>query len=76
MCLRTCPHGHDLQIDETGTVGAASTAVEVDVPECKLHVFRADHPFAFFIVDDWDMVVNTECRPTVLFAGVVANPKQ
>lgn len=64
-------HKAFVEVNEEGTEAAAATAVLMlrcaSVMQTEQKVFRADHPFLFFIRDR-----NTN---TVLFSGRVLNPK-
>jgi serpin B len=58
-------------VDEEKTEAAAATAMVMKLLSCRPStpkVFRADHPFAFFIV-------NNTSR-TILFMGVITEPKE
>ncbi|MEO8800645.1 MAG: serpin family protein, partial [Polyangiaceae bacterium] len=60
-----------IEVDETGTVAAAVTAVMSvggGPPSASPPVFRADHPFLFFLRD--------KTTGAVLFAGRVVDPSK
>ena len=66
-------HQADIEVNEEGTEAAAATAVIMSVPKSmspspRPVIFRADHPFIFFI----------RHRPTntILFIGRVMNPNE
>lgn len=62
-------HQAFVQVDEEGTEAAAATGITVRLTSVmiqKVPVFRADHPFLFFINHN-----KTNC---VLFSGKVSNP--
>ncbi len=64
-------HKAMIEVDETGTVAAAATAVMVaggGPPSASPPVFRADHPFLFFLRD--------KTTGAVLFAGRVVDPSK
>jgi serpin B len=62
-------HKAVIEINEEGTEAAASTAVTVILQSCRPPMdFVADHPFAFFIVE--------EVSGAVLFAGHVIDPSK
>lgn len=59
-------HEATIDVDEHGTEAAAATAVEVAGSPQNPPVFRADHPFLFFLFD--------EETGAVLFLGRVVDP--
>jgi len=63
-------HQAFVEVNEEGTEAAAATAVVMEltayIPPEPVPVFRADHPFIFFIQDDE--------TGNILFMGRVANP--
>jgi len=63
-------HQAFVEVNEEGTEAAAATAVVMELTACMptepVPVFRADHPFVFFIQDDE--------TGNILFMGRVANP--
>nr|XP_051229033.1 serpin-Z2A-like [Lolium perenne] len=62
-------HKAVIEVNEEGTEAAASTAVTVILQSCRPPMdFVADHPFAFFIVE--------EVSGAVLFAGHVIDPSK
>jgi serpin B len=64
-------HKAFVDVNETGTEAAAATAVVMmrgAAPRPPKNVFRADHPFLFFIRDTRS--------GAVLFMGRVTNPKE
>lgn len=58
-------HKTEIEVDEDGTTGSAATVVEI-VEKSFPAGFRADKPFAFFVVD--------KVTATVIFLGTVYNP--
>jgi serpin B len=63
-------HKAFMEVNEEGTEAAAATGVVVGVTsiEPSPPVFKADHPFVFFIRDN--------ASRSILFLGRVANPKE
>lgn len=64
-------HKAMIEVDETGTVAAAATAVMAiggGAPPANPPTFRADHPFLFFLRD--------KTTGAVLFAGRVVDPSK
>ncbi len=64
-------HQAYIDVNEEGTLAAAATAVcvaESAVPEEKIPVFRADHPFIFMITDDQTGLI--------LFMGRFSDPEE
>ena len=63
-------HSAYVKVDEEGTEAAAVTMVSVKagalIFQCK--IFKADHPFIFFIIH--------KPTNTILFAGIVFDPTQ
>jgi serpin B len=63
-------HQAFVDVNEEGTEAAAATAVVIQLtavsPSDEIPVFRADHPFLFFIKDNE--------TGTILFMGRIANP--
>ncbi len=63
-------HQSFIQVDEKGTEAAAATGITLRVTSVlieKIPVFRADHPFIFF--------VQHKKTGVILFVGKVSNPK-
>ena len=65
-------HVADIKVNEEGTEAAAATGLVVvptsaEAPPRNLVVFKADHPFLFFVRDDK--------TGAVLFAGRLTNPQ-
>ena len=60
-------HAADFNVEETGTVAAAATAVRVRKSRPRRATFKANHPFLFFLRDD--------ATGAVLFAGRVIRPE-
>jgi serpin B len=65
-------HIADIEVDEEGTEAAAVTgigvvAVSAPAPPLKFVVFKADHPFLFFVRDDK--------TGAILFAGRLTDPQ-
>ncbi|HWH21464.1 MAG TPA: serpin family protein, partial [Solirubrobacterales bacterium] len=65
-------HVADIKVDEEGTEAAAATGIVLNPVSAvalppNLVVFRADHPFLFFVRDD--------TTGAVLFAGRLTNPQ-
>ncbi len=56
-----------IDVDEHGTVAAASTAVVIGDTDPLPFTFRADHPFVFLVLD--------KRTDTILFFGRVTNPR-
>jgi len=64
-------HQSFVQVDEEGTEAAAATGITLRVTSVvieKIPVFRADHPFLFFIQHNKTGII--------LFMGKVSNPKE
>lgn len=65
-------HKTFVEVDEKGTEAAAATAFAMGIiesmDETQPPVFRADHPFLFFIVE--------RATGTILFAGRVVDPRR
>lgn len=59
-------HKAVLQVDEQGSVAAASSATAVERIDTKGHYFEADHPFLLFLMD--------KQTGLVLFSGIFAGP--
>jgi serpin B len=65
-------HIADIKVDEEGIEAAAATGLvgiptSAEAPPPHLVVFKADHPFLFFVRDD--------TTGAVLFAGRLTNPQ-
>jgi serpin B len=66
-------HKTFVKVDEEGTEAAAATAVTIVLQGSEIHalgahpIFRADHPFVFFVRD--------QARGRMLFVGRLAEPK-
>lgn len=61
-------HNAFVDVNETGTEAAATTAVNTDLSCDEPPQFRADHPFVFFIRNNG--------TGAILFIGRVVNPKE
>jgi serpin B len=70
LCISKVIHQAFIEVDEKGTEAAAATAVVMTCTSSpfppKVKVFRANHPFVFFIRDN-----ATGC---ILFMGRIMNP--
>ncbi len=67
LCISKVIHKAFVEVTETGTEAAAATAVIMEGGiEPNPTIFRADHPFLFFIVD--------KQTGSILFMGRMANP--
>jgi len=74
LFIRAVIHKAFVDVNEEGTEAAAATAIDMEClamdsePPPPPPVFRADHPFVFFIRDNR--------TGTILFMGRVGNPKE
>ena len=70
LCITAILQEALIEVDEAGSRAKAATGVAVGItsaaPVREFKVFRADHPFAFAIVDKKDR--------SILFAGRLVSP--
>ncbi len=67
LFISTAVHDAVIKVDEKGTEAAAATGVIFDIESAMIvDIFRADHPFLFFIEEDK--------TGYILFMGRVQNP--
>ena len=68
LCISDVIHKAFVEVNEEGTEAAAATGVIAGVTSIgpSLPIFKADHPFVFFIRDNTSQ--------SILFLGRVLNP--
>lgn len=66
LSISSVIHKAFVDVNEEGTEAAAATGISVGVTAIETDVFKANHPFVFFIID--------RENENILFMGVVNNP--